>query len=114
MKFKKKEKDKTNIELATEKLLSIDFENYAFKLSLIGSCAVIRSLNNLRQFAYSISSIESNEEAGKKTIYLMSLLLLEIRKGVGIEKTKLQPFEILEWKITDIRKYKVMGKYPTY
>jgi len=113
----KKNKKKTGVELAAEKLLTLEYQEYAFRLSLIGSDDVVRAFNNLMQAYYNLGNKEENldnenNNKGLRLINLMALLLLEVRKSLGNEKTDLHPLEMLEWKINDLRNFKRKGKYP--
>lgn len=106
-----KDKSKTGADLATEKILSLSYQDYAFKLSLIGSDNVVKAFNNLMQVAF--DETDSSEAKGERLIMHIAKLLLEIRKSVGNESTRLHALEMLEWKITDVRrKYKINGRYP--
>lgn len=111
----KKEKPKTGVELASEKLLNLDYQTYSFKLSLIGSDEVFRAYNNLMQAYFHLSEIgDEHTNAGEHLIMYMAVLLLEVRKSLGNDATKLHALEMLEWKITDMRtKFKKNNKYPS-
>lgn len=110
---------KNNAEAAGEKMQSLAYKQTVFKLSLLGSDDVVRSLNNLMQFFYlgKLNQQQDNPDPVAKernTKELMSLLgkmLLEIRKSVGNESSKLHHFEMLEFLFTDVRKYQSNGKY---
>jgi len=107
-----KDKIKTAAQLSAEKTLTLSYQDYAFKLSLIGSDDVVRAFNNLMQVAFS-SLEEDDTKKGERLIMHIAILLLEIRKSLGNEATKLHALEMLEWKIKDMRsKYKVNGEYP--
>ena len=107
---KNKGKDKNNE--ATAKLLSLEYRKLSFRLSLIGSDNVVKAFNNLYQYFYknaenSQSTIQSNPtDKAKEMMSLIGLLLLEIRKSMGNEETKLYEWDMLEWFITDARKMK--------
>ena len=107
---KNKGKDKNNE--ATAKLLSLEYKKLSFRLSLIGSDNVVKAFNNLYQYFYknaenSQSTIQSNPtDKAKEMMSLIGLLLLEIRKSMGNEETKLNEWDMLEWFITDARKMK--------
>lgn len=107
---KNKGKDKNNE--ATAKLLSLEYRKLSFRLSLIGSDNVVKAFNNLYQYFYknaenSQSTIQSNPtDKAKEMMSLIGLLLLEIRKSMGNEETKLNEWDMLEWFITDARKMK--------
>jgi hypothetical protein len=116
----KKYKGKTKEIILNEIMLSLEYKQAAFKLSLIGSDAVFRAYSNLMQFFFTtdlkpVSTDESaKENAEKRTLEgmrLLGVLLLEIRKSVGNDKTTFEPFEMLEFLITDIRKFRKNGKY---
>lgn len=105
----KRDQEKTGVQLAAEKMLNLDYQDYAFKLNLIGSDKVVKAYNNLMQAYY---NLPKNDENGQELIKYMSVLLLEVRKSLGNESTKLHAIEMLEWKISDLRKQKINGKYP--
>lgn len=104
----KREQQKTGVELATEKLLTLEYQDYGFKLSLIGSDAVVIAFNNLMQGFYNLES----EEKGLELIKYTAVLLLEVRKSLGNESSQLHPMEMLEWKINDLRTFQKNGAYP--
>ena len=112
---KNKGKDKNNE--ATAKLLSLEYRKLSFRLSLIGSDNVVKAFNNLYQYFYknaenSQSTIQSNPtDKAKEMMSLIGLLLLEIRKSMGNEETKLNEWDMLEWFITDARKMKEKGRW---
>lgn len=111
----KNQEDKSYLDLGTEKVMSLEYKQAAFKLSLIGSDNVLRSYNNLMQFFYERgNSPEASQSVSPmEMISLFGNLLLEIRKSVGNESTDLNKFEMLEFLITDVRKFQKDGKYPT-
>ena len=110
----KNEKIKTGVDLATEKILNLDYQAYSFKLTLIGSDEVVKSYNNLMQAYYNSEKLSGDStEIGEHLIKYMAVLLLEVRKSLGNASTKLHALEMLEWKITDMRtKFKVKNIYP--
>lgn len=103
---KNKNKDKNTI--ATSQMLSLEYRKVSFKLSLIGSDEVVTSFNNLFQYFY--NHAEASPEPSKSNLKAMMVLLgtflLEIRKSMGNESTKLDNWAMLEWFITDARKMK--------
>lgn len=110
----KNEKIKTGVELATEKILNLDYQAYAFKLILLGSDEVVKAYNNLMQAYYNSEKLsDDSTEIGEHLIKYMAVLLLEVRKSLGNASTKLHSLEMLEWKIFDMRsKFKVKNTYP--
>jgi len=80
----KNEKIKTGVELATEKILNLDYQAYSFKLALIGSDEVVKSYNNLMQAYYNSEKLSGDStEIGEHLIKYMAVLLLEVRKSLG-------------------------------
>lgn len=107
----KQDQQKTGSDLASEKILTLDYQNNSFKLNLLGSDKVVRAYNNLMQAFYNSKQLEG--VAGLELIKYTSVLLLEIRKDLGNTTSKLHEFELLEWKLNDIRSnHLVNGKYP--
>ena len=111
----KNEKAKTGVELATKKLLTLEYQAYAFKLSLIGSDDVVRAYNNLMQAFYHLNeNTHESPNSGTHLIMYMAVLLLEVRKSLGNDTTKLHALEMLEWKIKDMRtENKSNNRYPS-
>jgi hypothetical protein len=103
-----KNKNKDKGEIATRKMLSLEYRQTAFRLSLIGSDAVVKAYNDLLQYFYQRSDPESPPDPSdlKKMMSLLGALLLEIRKSMGNEATKLDNWSMLEWFITDARQYR--------
>lgn len=93
---------------AAQHLLTTDYRRVGFELALLGSDAVIKAYNDLMQhFFQATNSTEpkvGEMDAITKMIILMGNLLLEIRKSMGNEKTKLTNVDMLEWFISDARK----------
>jgi len=104
----KKNKNKDKNQIAIDQMLSLDYRKVSFKLSLIGSDDVVRSFNNLMQYFYNQSGNRQNPEAGKlrEMMSLLGTFLLEIRKSMGNEATKIDNWGMLEWFLTDARKLK--------
>lgn len=108
----KNNKNKDKNELAASQMLTLEYRKVSFKLSLLGSDAVLTAYNNLMQYFYNRSN-----DAQKPTIEnlgeIMALLgsfLLEIRRSMGNESTKIDNWGMLEWFITDARKMRAGSK----
>lgn len=102
-KFKNKKKD----EIAIARMLSVEYRQIGFKLSLVAGDAVVRAYNSLMQFFYHTEADPSPlDEKTAHWIGLMATLLLEIRKSMGNETSKLDRWEMIEWFMTDARKLK--------
>jgi hypothetical protein len=99
-------KGKSAIEIAQQKMFSLEYKQAALRLSLIGSDSVTRAYNNLMQQFYSNELQQGSPESSLKLMGILGNLLLEIRKSVGNENTELDNLEMLEWFINDIRKYR--------
>lgn len=101
-----KNKGKNKGDLATMKMLSLEYRNASFKLSLVGSDAAVQAFNDLFQFFFSQPDGEKpTEDRVKVMLGLLGTFLLEIRKSMGNETTDLTNWQMLEWFITDARKY---------
>jgi hypothetical protein len=67
----------------------------------------------MMQFFYSQAATPSSRPESD-TLKLMDLFggfLLAIRKNVGNESTKLGNLEMLEWLVSDIKKFSAKGSY---
>jgi hypothetical protein len=103
-----KNKGKDKHEIATRTLLSLDYREQGFRLSLVGSDSVVRSYNNLLQYFYQRAEAPSVSDPDvREMMALLGQFLLEIRKSMGNEATAMTNFEMLEWFMTDARKYRV-------
>lgn len=102
----KQNRGKVKSEIATGKMLSLEYRKIAFKLSLIGSDAVVLAYNDLFQHFYSQSGTSiASEENVKIMMGLLGRFLLEIRRSMGNEATRLNQWQMLEWFMTDARKW---------
>jgi hypothetical protein len=94
-------------ETAIRTLLSLEYREQGFRLSLVGSDAVVRSYNNLLQYFYQRGENSSATEAEvREMMSLLGQFLLEIRRSMGNETTKMSNWEMLEWFMTEARKYR--------
>lgn len=104
----KKYKGKEKNDLAISRMLSVEYRQTGFKLSLVASDEVIRAYNRLMQFFYhSEADARPLEEKMVHWIALMGTLLLEIRKSMGNESSKLDRWEMIEWFMQDAPKMKL-------
>lgn len=99
-------KGKSKSEIFNEKILSLEYKKTGFKLSLIGSDEVVQACNGLMQYIYHLVPGQVSIELSLRLMKLLGDLLLEIRKSVGNENTKLDNLGMLEWFISDIEKYR--------
>jgi hypothetical protein len=101
---KNKGKDKSDV--AMRILLSVEYREQGFRLSLVGSDPVVRSYNNLMQYFYSrAEGTTASEGDVMEMMNLLGQFLLEIRRSMGNERTGVSNWEMLEWFLTDARKY---------
>lgn len=103
----RKNKDRNKNDVAMEKMLSLEYRQQAFRMSLVGSDSVVRAYNNFLQFFYNRDG--SGGPQSNDLVAMLSLVgsfLLEIRKSMGNEATELDNWEMLEWFITDARKHR--------
>lgn len=102
-KFKNKNKD----DLAAAKMLSVEYREVGFKLSLIANDSVVRAYNKLMQYFYHNEKDERPiDDKVCDWIALIGDLLLEIRKSMGNESSNLDRWEMIEWFMTDAHKMK--------
>jgi len=101
-------RNKNKNELAQIKLLSLEYREQGFRLSLVGSDSVVKSYNDLMQFFFQRGnqSVPVGEGEIREWLSLLGKFLLEIRRSMGNETTKLDHWAMLEWFITDVRKYR--------
>jgi len=108
----KRNKNKDKNKLATDIMLSLEYRKLGFKLSLMGSDEVVKSYNDLMQHFYNIESEQSSQkpDSMKQILILLGTFLLNIRKSMGNESTKLDHWDMCEWWMSDTRKVKT-GHY---
>jgi hypothetical protein len=88
-------------------LLSLEYREQGFRLSLVGSDAVVRAYNNLMQYFYQRQGSSPPKEVDiKEMMALLGQFLLEVRRSMGNEATTLSNWDMLEWFLTDARKYR--------
>ena len=91
--------------MAAQKLLSLEYRQKGFKLSLVGSDPVVKAYNDLMQFFYSHSGAEGGSKLDhREMMALLGEFLLEIRRSMGNEATTLDNWGMLEWFMTDARR----------
>ena len=103
----KRNKGKDKNALASSKLLSLEYREQGFKLSLMGSDAVVTSYNNLMQYFYAAgdnSSADPDYAHTREMLRLIGSFLLEIRRSMGNEATNLDCWDMCEWWMSDARK----------
>lgn len=100
-------KGKDKGEVATAKMLSLEYRKYGFKLSLVGADSVVIAYNELMQFFYNQKEIAApTEDNLKEMMRLPGIFLLEIRRCMGNEATCLSNWQMLEWFMKDARKWR--------
>lgn len=106
-----KYKGKTTEVIISEIINTVSYRQAAFRLAIMGSDNVVKSFNNLMQFFFNENVKDAIVKDPTRPMVVLGDFLLEIRKSVGNDDTTIQSLEMLEWFITDIRKYKKNGKY---
>lgn len=97
-KFRNKNKN----DLAMTRMLSVEYREVGFKLSLVANDSVVRAYNKLMQYFYHTEKDPRPiDEKVCDWIALMGGLLLEIRKSMGNESSALDRWEMVEWFMTD-------------
>lgn len=106
-----KNKGKNREKTILSKMLSLEYRKVSFQLSLIGSDPVVIAFNNLMQCSYKNSENDprNSSENSKEIMSLLGAFLLEIRKSMGNDSTKIDNWGMLEWFITDIKKFRHGG-----
>ena len=103
----KQNKGRDKNEIAIGKMLSLEYRKLAFKLSLVGSDAVVLAYNELMQFFYAHEEDPSPIETRlKEMMSLLGKFLLSIRRSMGNEFTGLTNWQMLEWFMKDVRKWR--------
>ena len=102
-----KNRNRDKNEIATSKMLSLDYKRLAFKLSLMAPDSLVRAYNDLMQYFYNLEESEANAPNQDRVTDMLTLLgtfLLEIRRSMGNEATQLDHWEMCEWWMSDARK----------
>lgn len=116
---KKEYRGKSTHQAAHDKIVSLEYRQAAFKLSLMGSDEVFKAYNNLMQYFYLREARQKETDSSEDESFLdpkelfsyLGKLLLAIRKSVGNEATTLHHLEMLEFLIKDIKKFQNNGRY---
>ncbi len=99
-----KNKNKDKAKEATNILLSLNYRKVSFRLSLIGSDNVVQAFNDLFKHFYAMKNAQDAKSSSNMENMMIRLgnFLLEIRKSMGNESTKLDNWSMLEWFIKDL------------
>lgn len=101
----KKYKNVDKIDFATSKMLSLEYRESSFRLALMAPDSLVKSYNNLMQhFFNSVGNVGANGHI--VMLELLGKLLIEIRKSMGNESTKLNHWDMCEFWMSDARKLK--------
>ena len=104
-KFKNKNKN----DIAINRMMSFEYRQVGFKLSLVANDEVVRAYNSLMQFFYHTDDDQMPlDQKTSNWIALMATLLLEIRRSMGNQSSKLDRWEMIEWFMRDAHKMKAM------
>ena len=90
-------------------MMSFEYRQVGFKLSLVANDEVVRAYNSLMQFFYHTDDDQRPlDQKASNWIALMATLLLEIRRSMGNQSSKLDRWEMIEWFMRDAHKMKAM------
>lgn len=101
----KKNKNKNKQEIAISTMLSLEYRRLGFKLALMAPDSLVKSFNNLMHYFYNLEG-KQGDKFIIETMTLLGSFLIEIRRSMGNEATKLDHWDMCDWWMTDARKYK--------
>ena len=102
-------KNKNKSDIAINRMMSFEYRQVGFKLSLVANDEVVRAYNSLMQFFYHTDDDQRPlDQKASNWIALMATLLLEIRRSMGNQSSKLDRWEMIEWFMRDAHKMKAM------
>jgi hypothetical protein len=90
-------------DIAAEIITTPEYKQSEFKLFMIGSDSVVKAYNSLKKYYYS-EKLDGTIETTKEALTLVAKLVLEIRKSVGNENTKLSHLDAIWWFVKDADK----------
>lgn len=101
-------KNKNRFDIATKKMLSLDYRKTSFRLSLVGSDPVVNAFNALMQYTFRLAEDQNSNSVKNpgEILSLLGTLLLEIRRSMGNESTKIDNFGMIEWFISDAKQFR--------
>ncbi|MDA8444951.1 hypothetical protein [Paracidovorax valerianellae] len=104
-----KYKNKNKNEIAVSRMMSFEYRQVGFKLSLVANDEVVRAYNSLMQFFYQIDGDQRPlDQKTSHWLALMATLLLEIRRSMGNQSSRLDRWEMIEWFMKDAHMMKDM------
>jgi hypothetical protein len=94
-------------DLALQRMLSVEYRQYGFKLSLVADDEVVRAYNKLMQLFYHTDKDPAPlQHKTVRWIALMGDFLLEIRRSMGNQSSSLDRWEMIEWFMSDAPTFK--------
>lgn len=103
----KKYKGRKKDDIAIQRMLSVEYRQLGFKLSLIADDAVVRAYNRLMQFFYHTDKDPAQlDQNTVRWVALMGDFLLEVRKSMGNQASTLDRWEMIEWFMSDAPMFK--------
>lgn len=94
-------KDPSQTKKALRTLTSFEYRLRSFELNMIGSDEVVRAVNNMMQFFYSLEKEDTTAQPADLLRYWGGVLLA-IRRDLGNRRTKLKEVDMLRSQIKDI------------
>ncbi|ACH63695.1 hypothetical protein VFMJ11_A0645 [Aliivibrio fischeri MJ11] len=98
-------KGKNKSDVGTAKMLTLEYRRLGFKLALMANDEVVKAYNDMMQYLYNMENSQS-ENFLEDMMKLLGTFLIEIRKSMGNETTKLDYWDMCEWWMSDTRKVK--------
>ncbi|MCG3154407.1 MAG: hypothetical protein DKINENOH_01001 [bacterium] len=95
-------KSQQEAQKAVQQVNSFDYKKCAFEFSLIGSDNVVLAFNKMVQFMFRAEAEGKASPDPKEVLHLWGAFLLEIRKSLGGQKTKLNEKDMLRGLIRDV------------
>ena len=105
-KLEDKKLNRDKHEVATSMMLTLEYRRYGHRLSPMAPDSLVKSYNNLMQYVYDADARSEQAEGAflMDMLRLLGTFLLEIRKSMGNEATKLDYWDMCEFWMSDARK----------
>ena len=107
-------KDRDKNEIAVKRMLTFEYRQVGYKLSLVADDEVVRAFNALMQFFYHQEHhARMKDQRSLNWVALLATLLLEIRRSMGNQSSKLDRWEMIEWAVIDLDEMKAFQERPS-
>ncbi|MEZ8602042.1 hypothetical protein [Vibrio splendidus] len=85
----KRNRGKNKADVGSAKMLTLEYRRLGFKLALMANDEVVKAYNDMMQYLYNMNENGQPENFLKDMMRLLGTFLIEIRKSMGNEATKL-------------------------